>query len=90
MNEIVVLTGVSGGLGRVTASSLLKDGYRVIGIDICDSDIKNEIAPKAWKQTKNVVTTDNVEYVLLNFFLIPIAIVTIEKMALPIKAMIPM
>ena len=42
MNEIVVLTGASGGLGRVTASSLLKDGYRVIGIDICDSDIKNE------------------------------------------------
>ena len=42
INKTVVLTGASGGMGKVSALALLKDGYKVIGIDINDCDIKQE------------------------------------------------
>ena len=42
MDKIIVLTGASGGLGKASANTLLEKGYKVIGIDICNSDIKND------------------------------------------------
>ena len=42
MNEFIVLTGASGGLGSVTATTLLSKGYKVIGIDICASSINDD------------------------------------------------
>lgn len=41
-NNIVVITGVSGGLGSVSALALLKNGYSVIGIDINPSQITDD------------------------------------------------
>lgn len=42
MNEFIVLTGASGGLGSASALALLNKGYKVIGIDICASTIKDD------------------------------------------------
>ena len=42
MNKFIVITGASGGLGSVTATTLLSKGYKVIGIDICASSIKDD------------------------------------------------
>ena len=41
-NIVVVLTGASGGLGSKTALALLQRKYTVIGIDIADSNIKDD------------------------------------------------
>ena len=42
MSKLIVLTGASGGLGKQTALVLLNNGYKVIGIDMYDTDIKND------------------------------------------------
>lgn len=43
MTNLVVLTGCNGGVGKVTLSFLLNNGYKVIGLDLAQkSDVKNE------------------------------------------------
>ena len=41
MEKYVLLTGANGGIGKKTLEVLLQDGYRVIALDISDSNIKD-------------------------------------------------
>jgi len=40
--KYIVVTGASGGIGKAVCLDLLKENYEVIGLDVVDSDIKNE------------------------------------------------
>ena len=42
MNKYVLLTGANGGIGQVVLSSLLEAGYKVISLDINNSNIKDK------------------------------------------------
>jgi NAD(P)-dependent dehydrogenase (short-subunit alcohol dehydrogenase family) len=40
MSNVVLITGVSGGIGRATAQTFDKAGWRVIGVDRCQADFQ--------------------------------------------------
>ena len=42
MDKYVLLTGANGGIGQKVLSSLLENGYKVISLDISDSNIKDK------------------------------------------------
>ena len=41
MEKYVLLTGANGGIGKKTLELLLQDGYRVVALDIDNSNIKD-------------------------------------------------
>lgn len=69
-NEVVVITGVSGGLGMEYANALLESNARVVGLDILESklvkDLANEYPKNFYFQLTDVTNKIDIEKSLKN------------------------